>query len=113
MKATSFLSFGLLALLTACQSDPLIGKWVEPIPGMETEIQGVQLEENGKASSINMHTLQYESWSKQGNQLLLTGKSIGNHQTLSFTDTLTIEQCTPDSLILRRGTYRIAYHNLP
>ena len=39
----------------------------------------------------------YEAWKKVGNRLLLSGTSIGNHQNISFTDTLTIEKLTQDS----------------
>ncbi len=38
------------------------GTWLEPIPGMENRLQGFKLEDNGKASSVNMATLLYDSW---------------------------------------------------
>ena len=82
----------------ACGGKGIEGEWVEPIPGMETQMQGVNLEKGGKASSINMATLQYEKWEKKGNMLILSGKSIGNHETISFTDTLTIEELTENKL---------------
>lgn len=82
--------------------------WVEPVPGMNN-VQGVALKEGGEAHSINMATLLYEHWECNGSKLLLTGKSIGNHQTIAFTDTLKIEKVSADSLILMRGTTRIAY----
>lgn len=86
----------------------LVGLWVEPIPGMN-KVQGVALKEGGKAHSINMATLLYEHWECNGNELLLTGKSVGNHQTIAFTDTLKIEKVSADSLILMRDKTRIAY----
>lgn len=46
---------------------------------------------------------------KVGNRLLLSGTSIGNHQNISFTDTLTIEKLTQDSLILKRGELLLKY----
>lgn len=86
----------------------LVGLWVEPIPGMNN-VQGVALKEGGEAHSINMATLLYEHWECNGNELLLSGKSVGNHQTIAFTDTLKIEKVSADSLILMRGKTRIAY----
>lgn len=72
-------------------------------------MQGVNLEKGGKASSINMATLQYEKWEKKGNMLILSGKSIGNHETISFTDTLTIEELTENKLTLKKGSLTINY----
>ena len=93
----------------ACGGKGIEGEWVEPIPCMETQMQGVNLEKGGKASSINMATLQYEKWEKKGNMLILSGKSIGNHETISFTDTLTIEELTENKLTLKKGSLTINY----
>jgi hypothetical protein len=94
---------------TACSTNNIVGEWVEPIPGMENQMQGVNLEKDGKASSINMATLQYEKWEKKDSMLILSGKSIGNHQTIPFTDTLTIEKLTENELILKKGDLTITY----
>lgn len=96
--------------LTACTGASIEGNWVEPIPGMEEMEQGICLEKGGKASSINMATLQYEAWVKQGDKLLLSGQSIGNGQTIVFTDTMTIEKLTDTELVLTRGNMTINYH---
>lgn len=95
--------------LTACNNVSIEGDWIEPVPGMENMIQGISLKTDGKASSINMATLQYEKWEQKDNLLILSGTSIGNHQTLSFTDTLKIEKLTEDSLILRKGELILKY----
>ena len=68
------------------------------------------MEKGGKASSINMATLQYESWEKKDNMLILSGKSIGNHETSSFSDTLIIEKLTKDELTLKKGSLTINYN---
>lgn len=104
-------AFALVSCHTTVEytEQELVGMWVEPIPGMNN-VQGVALQEGGEAHSINMATLLYEHWECNGNELLLTGKSVGNHQTISFTDTLKIEKVSADSLILMRGKTRIAYH---
>lgn len=101
----------LLGILAACggNSMSVVGAWVEPIPGMEGQVQGIKIEEGGNASSINMATLVYESWKQNGDQLILTGKSIGNGQTIEFADTLEIIKLTADSLILNKGEMEIQY----
>ncbi|WP_294627306.1 lipocalin family protein [uncultured Bacteroides sp.] len=91
------------AVLVACNATGIEGKWVEPVPGMENQVQGVNLEKGGKASSVNMATLQYESWEKKDGKLILSGKSIGNHQTIDFIDTLVIEKLTVDELVVKQG----------
>ncbi len=98
------------AALVACTSDASIeGEWVEPVPGMENCMQGISLQAGGKASSVNMATLQYESWKREGSQLVLSGKSIGNGLTIPFSDTLLVEKLTQDSLILKKGTLVLRY----
>lgn len=89
--------------LASCGGPSIEGAWVEPVPGMETQTQGVLIEAGGKASSINMATLKYEAWQKDGNRLLLSGQSIGNGQTIPFTDTLEIQALTADSLVLKQA----------
>ena len=92
------------------EASPLVGGWVQPVPGMEQQNQGFRLAEDGTASSVNMATLQYEAWEETGDGLLvLRGKSIGNGQTISFADTLTIEKLTPDSLTLKKGDLMLSY----
>ena len=78
----------------------VVGSWVMPINGQPGEVQGIKLEENGEASSINMHTLIYKEWEQQGDQLYLTVKRIGNGIEIEGVDTLKIDKLTPDSLVL-------------
>lgn len=105
-----------VVILSACSSKSgtdITGSWVQPIPGQESNMQGFTLEKGGKASSINMYTLKYESWERKGNKLILTGLSIGNRQTIPFSDTLSIEKLTQDSLILDGGDYKTSYSRKP
>lgn len=110
------IQIGTIALLflSACSSSKseseLLGQWVEPVPGMEQMEQGIKIENDGKAASINMSTLQYETWKQDGKDLILTGKSIGNGQTIDFSDTLEIKELTNEKLILQRGDLTISYH---
>ena len=94
----------LIIAMTACNEkkskDSIIGSWVMPIEGQPGKIQGIKLEENGEASSINMATLVYKYWEQQGDNLYLTVKSIGNGIEIEGIDTLKIEKLTTDSLIL-------------
>lgn len=87
----------------------LTGEWIEPIPGMPGQFQGISLKEKGRAESINMATLQYENWDRIGGLLFLKGKSIGNGQTIDFTDTLLIKGLTADSLTVVRDGVEIRY----
>ena len=90
-------------------NNPIMGAWTQPANGSSNNSQGMQLNADGSASSINMATLQYESWTLNNNQLILTGKSIDNGQTIEFTDTMTVVSITPDSLILSSDGVIVAY----
>lgn len=103
---------GLLALsLGACCDTPKIeGVWTEPVPGMEDRRQGIRLEAGGEAVSVGMETLRYERWERQGDRLILQGKSLGNGQTIDFSDTLGILALTGERLELQRSDgSRIGY----
>ena len=81
------LAVAMTGSLVACSGSGLEGTWVEPVPGMENMDHGFRLEANGKASSVNMATLRYETWKQEGDRLILTGESIGNGTTVPFSDT--------------------------
>ena len=103
-----------LTVLTACgtASEPeasIVGSWLEPVPGMPQMTQGFTLGDDGKAESLNMATLLYEHWTQQGDTLCLSGKSIGNQQTIDFTDTLLVKRLTADTLVLQRGQQERVY----
>ena len=95
------LAVGLFLLFGCEKADVLAGSWVQPIPGMEEQIQGVSLVKGGKAESINMATLVYERWEHKGNQLILHGKSIGNGQTIVFDEIYVIKKLTREELVLQ------------
>ncbi len=106
----------VLVLVMACShidsqnSELLIGEWVQVLPAHSKIVQGFQLMKNGKAVSINMATLQYETWKLQDNKLVLQGKSIGNHQVIDFTDAWKIVELSSSSLILERADkYQLQY----
>lgn len=89
------------AALCACSSPKIEGAWVEPVPGMEESVQGFVLEEGGTAASIGMATLLYERWERDGERLILGGRSLGNGRTIQFSDTLEIRSLTDGRLTLR------------
>ena len=49
----------LVGLLAACggSATSVVGTWVEPVPGMAGQVQGIKMEEGGGASSVNLATL--------------------------------------------------------
>lgn len=88
------------ALLAACGAPSLEGSWVQPVPGMEEQMQGMTLASDGTAASLNMSTLVYETWRVNGNTLTLSGESIGNGQTIAFTQNYTFSMPDNDTLVL-------------
>lgn len=91
------------------KNENIVGKWMQAVPGLPELKQGFVLEADGKASSVNMATLSYKTWQQEGAFLILSGKSVGNHQVLPFSDTLHIEKLTQDSLILKKGELILRY----
>ena len=86
------LTLGLISCSNTGYEKKIPGSWCEPIPGRTQDVQEIKFQKDGKASSINMATLQYKSWKINGKTLILEGESTGNRQTLHFSDTLNIRQ---------------------
>ena len=86
MKKKMLAATLLMGLLAACggNSASIVGSWVEPVPGLEGQVQ-------------------------EGTKLILTGKSIGNGQTIEFVDTMDIKRLTADSLVLDNQGMEIRY----
>lgn len=102
ISALSLLFVSSCADKSGYDESDFLGSWVEPIPGMEG-VQGVRLEKDGKAGSINMATLSYSSWEYSGDRIILSGKSIGNGITIDFSDTLDVVKFTGDTLLLSKS----------
>ena len=66
-----------------------VGKWTMPDPIDPEGVMGIEILIEGQAQSINMATLRYTSWELQGEagKILLKGQSVGNGQTIDFTET--------------------------
>ena len=100
-------------LITACHQQPqdqILGHWLEVMPVNRHIIQGITIKDKGTAQSIGMKTLQYESWKLENNKLTLSGKSIGNGQTIDFSETYDVIEISPETLKLGKfGMYQIEY----
>lgn len=77
-----------------------VGRWTYPDPINPKGVLGVQIDVEGKASSINMATLVYDKWALTNtpSEIVLYGKSIGNGQTINIADTALIVQNTDGKL---------------
>lgn len=113
--------FYLMSLLIWCasacnvlhQENLLVGHWVEIMPINKQIVQGLNLNEGGTASSIGMETLKYKRWEQKDKQLILYGESIGNGQTIEFTDTFDIIEITPYAMKLGKfGKYIVDYYRV-
>lgn len=97
-----------------CNETSFLGEWYEIMPVNKHILQGIVLEKDGKASSVGMATLKYNGWQLLENDgkccLVLSGESIGNGQTIEFSDTLDVISLSGDTLTLGKGDmYRIQY----
>lgn len=130
-KAISLVILGILASCnpstqnkntkesTETSSDPnspkakLIGKWLQPIPGQEKEKQGFELNENGVATSVNIHTLLYDKWKVSDDTLFLWYHTTGVRQVSNDIDTLLIKKLSDDQLTisyLRNPNFELIYN---
>ena len=98
----------------------LSGSRTEPVPGLAPAQQGFLMKSDGRASSINMATLQYQKWRPEGNKLILSGKSTGesgkstgNRQTIDFVDSYVIEDIGLQKLVLRKNNKVFTFHKQP
>lgn len=111
----------LISILTACNSssdkkietgilssasvpnpyrEKLVGKWLQPIAGQQKERQGFELQEDGTALSLNMHTLKYDKWNVSEDTLYLWYQTQGVKMISKGIDTLLIKELDDSDLIL-------------
>lgn len=94
------------AAATKVATDPTyaeaVGRWTTPDPLDPAKVMGIEIEVEGLAQSIDMATLVYRSWQLQGEagKILLQGESIGNGQTIPFTQTGVIAKDAAGKLTL-------------
>jgi len=109
MKLRLFvIAVAALTLSSCCNKNvEIVGSWVEPNPIASDQVQGITLNEDGTASSINMATLRYQSWSREDNVLYLTAESEGSGEPYTMTVKYEIAKLSKDSLVLDGGDYGI------
>lgn len=80
-----------------------VNTWLEPVPAQFGRQQGFILDEDGSAESVNMATLEYESWQVADRKLTLRGWSIGNGGTFPFEEVWNVVMVSKKKLVLQRG----------
>lgn len=108
-------TFAKSITVTSTPISRIAGIWIEPIPGMEDKVQGIELIRGGKAKSVNMNTLLYKSWTLDGPDadgyytITLNGRSIGNDTSFDFSEEYRVDKYSRDSLILSAGDVKLKY----
>ena len=108
MKKVLFISALALSFSMISCTSPLVGTWVQPQTSY-TQEQGFVLYKDGTAEDINVDYVQYESWEKNGDYLIIKGKNIGSVKR-DFSDTLKIENVDDNELILSQSGEMIKYN---
>lgn len=116
MKKFLLLIITNITLLLSCsgnRKDEIVGNWIEVKNGNPTIKQGITIEKDGKAQSINNNTIKYEKWKRKDDSIILSGVNLKSGMPVSFTDTLDIINLTFDSLTLEgKGEYHIKYYRV-
>lgn len=107
MKRILVLSvFALTFLMTSC-SDPMVGSWVMPATNYTPE-QGFELKKDGTAEAINMEYVEFTTWQKAGNKLILNGKNTGSVKG-DFSDEMNIVEVTKEEMKIETGGVTLTY----
>lgn len=109
MKNTLFL---LLLSLCACSGKSgknMNGIWIEQMPQSINYLQGFNLKDNGIAESVGTKTLLYNKWEVKEDKLILSGESVGNGQSILFSDTMIIVKYCADTLVVKRKNTNVVY----
>lgn len=104
-KLILFLALGLFSCAGTNTGD-LTGCWIET---SSFYVQGMNLSADGTAESVGMKTLLYHKWSLSGDQLILSGESVGNGQTIQFADTMRIIRLSNDTLVVDRKGQNVVF----
>lgn len=103
------LLFVLASLLQGCRSTPTasrraitpIGRWLITSDISTADYHGVELLQDGRARSINLLTLYFDSWFQRGDTLILSGRSVVEDSETNFSDTMKILSLTESKMILQ------------
>ncbi|MGX5818105.1 lipocalin family protein [Chitinophaga lutea] len=74
------------------------GKWLQPVQGIDSALQGFTLRKNGKALSENMHMRTYEKWRLQRDTLMLWSRM--DKDTAVTVDTMVIKELSDTAMVL-------------
>lgn len=104
------LSALFVTFMASCGNDSKIaGTWVQPkAEGSLVDEQGFTLLEDGNIICINTGFVEYQTWEKKGNQLIICGQYTGTAPH-DFCDTMNIVQISKESMVLEQGGYEVTY----
>ena len=85
----------------------LLGRWIEAEDGMG---MGIEFEAGGTARSIGMQTLIFTGWEQlPDGGLKLNGYSIGNGNTITFSEEWEIQELEPDRLTIAQSDLTLRF----
>lgn len=96
------------AMSCSKESGSITGSWVTDMPDQPQHKQGFTLKDDGKAVAINLGAMTYEKWEKQGDLLIISGKS-GTEDQKDMIDTLKIISVADSTLILEKDGQKFTY----
>lgn len=87
----------------------MVGTWVEATQEEAiSDETGFTLLEDGKVLPINMGFYEFNTWEKNGNNIIFQGQYTGSNPH-DFTDTLTVVELTNEKMVLEQAGYKITY----
>jgi hypothetical protein len=114
------LLFVLASLLQGCRSTPTassrattpIGRWSITSDDASTDHHGVELLQDGRARSINLLSLHFDSWLQRGDTLILSGRSVVEETETLFSDTMKILSITDSQMVLLLQNLKLELNKL-
>ncbi len=85
-----------------------VGTWAEQIPNSDDELI-FKLNSDGTAESVNMATLLYKKWKLDGDKIIFTVESIGNHTSSTDDYAYKIESIDKKEMILTLNGNKFVY----
>lgn len=86
-----------IKIKTDAKYNTIVGRWI--VQDSDPE-EGFELSTDDSATAIGQAAIEYQTWALSGNTLTLTGQSIGEDQTVAFTEVLTIKEIDAQHLVL-------------
>ncbi|MEO6288016.1 MAG: lipocalin family protein [Dyadobacter sp.] len=107
-KYAFFLLVIIFAISCTKESGSITGSWVTDMQDQPQHKQGFTLKDDGKAVAINLGTMTYEKWEKQGDLLIISGKRNTEGQK-DMIDTLKIISVEDSTLVLEKNGQKFSY----